>query len=99
MLALVAGRSGAIGSTSEMLDILLACKAKRERASSVEIALALIGVGKLDDAVAWLNRAALEEDDSFTMWFHIFPPLRHLRKHRGFKDLLAKLNLPLNRKP
>lgn len=95
MLALVAGRSGAIGSASEMLDILLACKATRDRASSVEIALAFIGVGKLDDAVAWLSKAALEEDDSLALWFHIFPPLRHLHRHRGFRDLLAKLNLRL----
>jgi tetratricopeptide (TPR) repeat protein len=91
--ALLMGRLGATAVASEMLDILLTCKAKRPAASSVEIALALIGLDRFDEAVKWLHKAAFEESDPFAMWFHIFPPLRHLHDHRGFRALLAELGL------
>jgi len=97
MFALVVGRTGAADVASEMLNILLTCKVKRPAASSVEIALAQIGVGHLDSAVEWLTRAAFEENDPFAMWFHIFPPLRHLHGHEAFRELLKSLNLPVHR--
>lgn len=97
ILALVLGRSGARAEAAEMLEILLECKAKRPHASSIEIALACIGLGKWDDAVDYLSKAALEESDPLAMWFHIFPPLRHLRQHSGYQQLMKKLNLPLKR--
>lgn len=98
MFALLMGRLGATPVASEMLDILLECKAKRPAASSLEIALALIGLGRFDDAVQWLNKAAFEENDPSAMWFHIFPPLRHLHGHTQFRALLRKLKLPLQRR-
>jgi hypothetical protein len=97
MFVLIAGRAGATNPATEYLDDLLKRKAKNNRASSVEIAIGLIGLGQYDDALAWLNRAAFEEDDPFAMWFHIFPPLRHLHGHPGFRELLIKLGLPLQR--
>ena len=97
MFVLVVGRMGAADIASEMLNILLSCKEKRPAASSVEIALAQIGVGNFDSAVEWLSRAAFEESDPFAMWFHIFPPLRHLHHHKSFRDLLSRLTLPLHR--
>lgn len=97
MFVLVLGRMGAADIASEMLNILLSCKEKRPAASSVEIALAQIGVSNFDSAVEWLSRAAFEESDPFAMWFHIFPPLRHLHHHKSFRDLLSRLTLPLHR--
>ena len=97
MFVLVVGRMGAADIASEMLNILLSCKEKRPAASSVEIALAQIGVGNFDSAVEWLSRAAFEENDPFAMWFHIFPPLRHLHHHKAFRDLLSRLTLPFHR--
>jgi tetratricopeptide (TPR) repeat protein len=98
MLALVAGRAGATDIASEMVEILLACKTKRPATSSVELALGLIGVGRFDSAVEWLNAAAFEENDPFAMWFHILPPFRHLYRHKGYRALLRKLHLPLHRR-
>jgi hypothetical protein len=92
---MIMGRVGAKSVASQMLDILLDCKARSPAASSVELALALIGLEKLDDAVKWLRKAAFEENDPFAMWFHIFPPLRHLHVHRGFRALLKDLRLTL----
>ena len=97
MFALIAGRSGAVRAASEMRDILLESKAKRPAASSVEIALALIGAGEMDQATQWLSKAAFEESDPFTMWFHLFPPLRHLRGHKPYQELLKRLRLPFQR--
>lgn len=97
LLALLAGRAGASEAASAMLATLLQCKANRPPASSVDLALAFIGLGRYDEAVQWLDRAAFEESDPMAMWFHILPPLRHLRAHAGFKELLKRLNLPLPR--
>jgi tetratricopeptide (TPR) repeat protein len=97
MFALTMGRGGATEAASQMLDFLIANKAERPATSSVEIAFALIGLGRFDDAVVWLNKAAFEEHDPMAMWFHILPPLRHLHGHRRFGTLLRKLKLPLQR--
>ncbi len=67
------------------------------RMPSVEMAFAMIGLGRYDEAVEWLRRAAFVENDPYAMWFHIFPPLRHLRGHKGYRQLLKELNLPLQR--
>src|SRR4029077_5479087 len=94
--ALVQGRGGQQRDASAFVDQLVRRKAKFDRTSSVEIAIGLIGLGRNDDAVAGANKAAFEEGDPFSMLFHIFPPLRHLRGHRGFRDLLKKLDLPMS---
>lgn len=96
MLALVQGRGGQHGDANAFVEQLLRRKAKFDRTSSVEIAIGLLGLGRNDDAVMWLHKAAFEEGDPFSMWFHILPPLRHLRGHRGFRDLLKKLHLPMS---
>jgi hypothetical protein len=93
MLALISGRDKLIEYATASLDILLKRKARYRAESSFEIALAYIGLHQFDTAVSWLTKAAFEEDNPMAMWFHIFPPLRHLRGHRGFEELLARLNL------
>jgi tetratricopeptide (TPR) repeat protein len=99
MFILSAARAGNSGYAQRYLNVLFVWKEQSSRASScVEIAIALVGLGRYDEAVKWLERAAFEEHDPFTMWFHIFPPLRHLSSHRGYLDLLIRLNLPLQRK-
>jgi hypothetical protein len=64
--------------------------------SGLAMALPLIGLGRYDEAVNWLEIAA-HEDDPYVMWFHIFPPLRHLAGHHGYRKLLKNLNLRLHR--
>jgi hypothetical protein len=95
--ALVLGHAGERDAASAMLDVLLSLKEKRPASSSVEIAFAQIGVGKFDDAVISLHRAAFDESDPMAMLFHILPPLRHLFALPSFRDLLRKLRLPLPR--
>lgn len=94
LYALLVGRIGAKEPAAQMLDILLDCKAKRPATSCLELALACIGAEKFDDAVSWLRRAAFEQSDPMAMWFHRFPPLRHLRAQSSFKALLSELHLP-----
>jgi hypothetical protein len=93
MLALILGRMKDTDTATEILDSLLRLKEIEPAVPSVEIAIGMIGVGRFDDAVKWLRRGAFEENDPIAMWFHIFPPLRHLRRHRGFRTLLKDLNL------
>jgi tetratricopeptide (TPR) repeat protein len=98
MFALIMGRAGALEAASQMYDILLSCKAKRPAASSVEIAFAAIGLGKFEEAVEWLAKAAFDDRDALTMWFHLLPPLRHLHGFEPYEDLLEKLHLPNHRR-
>ncbi len=93
MFALIMARIGETALASELVGLLLRLKAKHPETSSIEIAIGMIGLQQFDDAVAWLRKAAFEESDPFTMWFHIFPPLRHLREHRGYRQLLKDLGL------
>jgi tetratricopeptide (TPR) repeat protein len=97
MLALIFGRAGAKEEATRFLDILLSCKSRMPAASSVEIALAFVGLQRFDEATEWLSKAAFEESDPLCMWFHLFPPLRHLRDHRRFRELLKKLRLEVQR--
>jgi tetratricopeptide (TPR) repeat protein len=93
LFALILGRAGATRIASDMLEVLLACKASRPASSSVEVALAFVGLGRLDEAAEWLEIAAFKEHDPVAMWFHIFPPLRHLHAHPPFRELLSRLHL------
>jgi tetratricopeptide (TPR) repeat protein len=96
--AMIMGCLGVTSVATQMRDILLECKAKRPAGSSIELALAFIGLEQFDEAVEWLRKAAFEESDPLAMWFHVFPPLRHLHVHRGFKALLKDLNLTARRR-
>ena len=62
--------------------------------SGFNTALALIALRRYDEAVASLERAAFEEEDPYSMWFHLLPPLRHLQHRDDFRKLLKRLNLP-----
>ena len=93
MFALVAARSGATSVAKECLEVMLACKAKSANFPALAIALALTGMGRFDEAVKCLHDAAFEQSEPLVMWFHIFPPLRHLHGHKGFGQLLEKLKL------
>jgi tetratricopeptide (TPR) repeat protein len=94
MLALIYGRSQEASEAPHLLAGLLGRKAKYQAQSCIEIGIAHIGLKNYGDAVTWLTKAAFEEEDPIAMWYHIFPPLRHLRGHPGFQNLLAKLHLP-----
>jgi hypothetical protein len=97
VFALILARVNQTDLASQVVELLLAAKAKGPEMSSVAIAIGMVGLGRFDDAVSWLRKAAFDESDPLAMWFHIFPPLRHLRKHRGYRQLLKDLGLSLQR--
>ncbi|MBY0504440.1 MAG: hypothetical protein K2X03_11045 [Bryobacteraceae bacterium] len=86
---LILGRSGDEQAARSVLESM-------EQAGGVTaftLALACLGIGDHDRAVELLRRAAFEQRDPYTIWLHIYPPLRHLYGHSGFVKLLADLNL------
>jgi tetratricopeptide (TPR) repeat protein len=93
MCSLIAGKEGSSDTAEWTLDVLTRGYKKQRLFSAVEVALAYIGNKRHDEAVKWLKKAAFEDGDPFTMWLHIFPPLRHLHGHKGYRELLSKLNL------
>jgi tetratricopeptide (TPR) repeat protein len=97
MAVLVIGRGGNVDLATKLLNQLVRRKVRFDRTSSVEIAVGMVGLDRHDEAVEWLKKAAFEEGDPYSMWFHVFPPLRHLHAHEGFRKLLGRLKLPLQR--
>lgn len=59
------------------------------------LAIAAIGADRLDEAEQWLDYAAFGEHDPLSMWFHLFPPFRHLHSSPGYRRLLKQLKLAL----
>ena len=94
MLVLLGFRMGYEEGASKWLKDMIERRAITGRTSAVELAIGFIGARRYDEAVRCLEQSAFEEGDPLTMWFHIFPPLRHLRGHREFQSLLKRINLP-----
>lgn len=95
MVTLILSRVGAVEAANRWFRSIFKRMTDTDKTSSVEAAVALIAAGKKDDAVFFLTEAA-KEGDPLSMWFHILPPLRHLRGHNGYRELLAWLRLPIS---
>src|SRR5262249_53087488 len=93
MCSLIAGRTGSPKVAASLLRVIQNWRRKSHHSSSVELAIALVGAGKLNEAAESLQTAAFKEADPYAMWFHIFPPFRHLNGNRTYQELLRKLRL------
>jgi len=62
--------------------------------SSVAWALAFVGMGRTDEALAELEQAC-NDGHPLMVWLHIWPVLDPLRERKRFKKLIARMNLPV----
>jgi tetratricopeptide (TPR) repeat protein len=101
---LVLGRSGEKQRALNIYNHLARMMESSEyRSSLFEMALPFIGLQSDGPeparlAIKMLESVAFEWHDPIAMWFHIFPPLRHLHDFPEFQSLLSKLHLPPRRK-
>ena len=61
----------------------------------LQLALGCMAVGEHDKAIAALAQAC-DEHDPFLVWLHLWPVLKPLREHQGFKDLVERMDPPAN---
>ncbi len=61
--------------------------------SPVSLALAYMGVGRMDEAVAKLEEAC-KIGHPLMVWLHLWPVFDPLRGHKRFKALVRKMKLP-----
>lgn len=65
------------------------------RVPSIHLAVAALGAGDTDAAVAWLRQASLVERDPNAVLITAYPFFRHLYGHPGFRDLVVNgMGLP-----
>ncbi len=83
------------GRRDEAQKILNRLKGLSQRTyvSSADIALVYLGLGKKDQALAWLEKAYEERDSLLTSLKE--PMFDSLRSEPGFQDLLRRMGLPL----
>ena len=65
------------------------------RVPAFHVALAALGINKIDMAVKWLEIAVLQEREPLGLWIHILPFFRPLHNHAGFCALVSKMKLSL----
>jgi len=91
-LAFSLARSGQKDEAMKLLEGL-----KKESAQhyvqSYAIAVAYLGLGNKDEALAWLDRD-IAEHSTQTSVYAVVPELDDLRSDPRFKDMLRRLNLP-----
>ena len=61
--------------------------------SPVSLALAYMGVGRMDEAIAKLEEAC-NDRHPLMVWLHLWPVFDPLRSHERFKALMRRMNLP-----
>jgi hypothetical protein len=61
--------------------------------SSFPLGIAAIGMNDLDLAVEWLAKCARVDRHPSSLMLHVFPTLRHLKDHPGFRALLEEMGL------
>lgn len=62
-------------------------------AKPVSMALAYMGAGRIDEAVAKLEEAC-KVGHPLMVWLHLWPVFDPLRGHRRFKTLIRRMKLP-----
>lgn len=86
-------RFGHADSGERALSLLAKMEKEAEHTGSLSMALAYIGVGKNDAAVACLEQAC-KDANPFMAWLHLWPVFDPLRKHRGFRSLVKRMKPP-----
>ncbi len=86
------GLAGKPEKTVEILNELHA-KAKHTYVPPVAFAAVYAGLGKIDDAFLWLEKA-IEDRDGFLIHLKIASVFDSLRSDKRFSDILARVGLP-----
>ena len=85
---------GIAGENNKAKEILIALDELSVKAyvSSQLMALVYIGIGDLDNAFKWLEKAC-DERDNWMVWLNIYPVFDNLRSDPRFNELLSKVGL------
>jgi tetratricopeptide (TPR) repeat protein len=81
------------GAREDALALLARIEAETRFQSPVSLALALMGAGRIDEAVAKLEEAC-KIGHPLMVWLHLWPVFDPLRGHRRFRALIRKMKLP-----
>lgn len=86
------------GDEAKALDILAGLERRRESpgrgyAPPVLIAHVYEGLGRVDDALGWLEKA-ITERDGWMVFLNAYPRFESLRGEPRFKDILREVGLP-----
>jgi TolB-like protein len=91
-LAHVLARSGNRSGAEQLLSGLLE-ESKKKFISAYDIAVIHEGLGDVDRAFDWLNKAC-DEESGFLPYLNVDPRLNPLHGDRRYKDLLSRMGLP-----
>jgi tetratricopeptide (TPR) repeat protein len=91
-LAYAYARAGQAHRAQQIVDALLK-RSEHEYVSAFEIALVYVGLARLDDAMAWLERAYAERAWGLAH-IKVDPPLDPLRGDPRFQTLMRRMRLP-----
>jgi len=82
------------GRTGEALKLLeeLQERAQKQYAPSWSFAVIYSGLGEMDKAFDWFEKA-VDEREPLMLHFHVHPNYDPLRTHPRYKALLRKMNL------
>lgn len=91
-LAYVYGMAGKKEDARNLLNQLLE-RSNKEYISSYHIALIYSGLGEIDHALEWLEKA-YDERDNWMVWLNIYPVFDNLRNDSRFISIVKKVGLP-----
>jgi tetratricopeptide (TPR) repeat protein len=83
------------GKTREARDLLVEIeeRARRQYVCPYEVGLAYVGLGEIDEAFNWLERAYLARADCM-IWLRVDARLDPIRDDPRFQDLLSRIKFP-----
>jgi len=82
------------GERRDALSLLARIEEETQWQSPVSLALAYMGVGRIDEAVAKLEEAC-KIGHPLMVWLHLWPVFDPLRGHKRFKALIRRMKLPV----
>ena len=97
MLAYAYAKSGDETNALSILEELKNLRKSPGRGYAPPLLIAYIheGLGRVDEALDWLE-LAMEERDGWLVYLNSFPRFESLRNEARFKDILSRLQLPEN---
>jgi tetratricopeptide (TPR) repeat protein len=92
VLAAALARAGRRAGCQQIIDEMV-LTSKNNFVSQTSIAMGYVGLGDLDSAFEWLNKA-LESHDEQIVWIYKHPMFNGLRADPRYKEMLKDVNLP-----